>query len=423
MAEFNPALLTLPSLAPSLALELLPRGLTINKIFVQADGRTHDIVVGPENATDHGKIKYHNSIVGRYSNRIPVGKHTIEKNGITAEADILPNIRVIAENNLVSLHGGPIGFDSLPFIQISPATATLFSKAELTSLSSLIPGDSSSSIWRLISEDGDQGFPGKLTTEVLVGLVASNEPKQEGGGESDLGSIVIIYRAKVEGKDGAKAVTPINLTQHWGFNLDASLKEDISAKGHNLTIKAASVLERDALNLPTGNLPEVSGAHIHNGKKIGESFPDEGYDDYYLLSSDAVAPIQKYIPLEQITDPASSLDLLKAIVEAPSKNAVELKSEKSGLKLTFDSNQSGLQFYSYNWPDVNAPRKKIHGGSGDWDKGDGYVPGTAAMIEFHEPLSAFLYPSLQQNGDTTLLTSDEVYNNFVRLRVSTKHVV
>lgn len=46
----------------------------------------------------------------------------------------------------------------------------------------------------------------------------------------------------------------------------------------------------------------------------------------------------------------------------------------------------------------------------------------AAMIEFHEPLSAFLYPSLQQRGDTTLLASGEVYNNFVRLRVSAKHV-
>lgn len=226
-----------------------------------------------------------------------MGKHSIEKDGIKAELDILPNISgeytaskyhsfmdsdtqwMDSENNLVSLHGGPVGFDSLPFTTISTSSATLFSKAELASLTSLIPGESSSTIWRLVSEDGDQGFPGKLTVEVLVGLVAGNGPKKQESGESDLGSILIVYRARVEGKDGAKAVTPVNLTQHWGFNLDASLKEGLSVKGHNLSIKAASVLERDPLNLPTGNLPAVTGAHLHNGKTIGESFPDEGYGE------------------------------------------------------------------------------------------------------------------------------------------------
>lgn len=57
-----------------------------------------------------------------------------------------------------------------------------------------------------------------------------------------------------------------------------------------------------------------------------------------------MAPIQKYIPLEQITDPASSFDGLKSIVESPSKGALELNSEKSGLKLTFDSNRMHFPF-------------------------------------------------------------------------------
>jgi hypothetical protein len=36
---FKPTLLALPSLAPALALEVLPSGVTLTKLFVQADGR------------------------------------------------------------------------------------------------------------------------------------------------------------------------------------------------------------------------------------------------------------------------------------------------------------------------------------------------------------------------------------------------
>lgn len=49
-------------------------------------------MVGPEDAADHARVTYHNTIVGRYSNRLPVGTHTIAKNGATAEVSPLPNI-------------------------------------------------------------------------------------------------------------------------------------------------------------------------------------------------------------------------------------------------------------------------------------------------------------------------------------------
>lgn len=114
------------------------------------------------------------------------------------------------------MHGGPIGFDYLPWTLLSSTSeATLFTKAEISTLSAEIPGDTSSNIWRFVSEDGDQGFPGRLTVEVLVGLIKGSDEKiaLESSEESDLGSIVIVYRAKVEGKNGEKVVTPINLTQ------------------------------------------------------------------------------------------------------------------------------------------------------------------------------------------------------------------
>ena len=46
----------------------------------------------------------------------------------------------------------------------------------------------------------------------------------------------------------------------------------------------------------------------------------------------------------------------------------------------------------------------------------------AAFLEFHEPLGAWLHPNTQGlSKDDTLLTSGEVYNNFVRMDVWYKH--
>ncbi|KAG2756797.1 hypothetical protein P692DRAFT_20867848 [Suillus brevipes Sb2] len=68
-------------------------------------------------------------------------------------------------------------------------------------------------------------------------------------------------------------------------------------------------------------------------------------------------------------------------------------------------------FYTNNHPNKQF-RKKIHGGLGIKD--DGYINGSAAFLEFHEPLSAFLHPEATPDSTDTLLTSNEIYNNFVR---------
>lgn len=103
--------------------------------------------------------------------------------------------------------------------------------------------------------------------------------------------------------------------------------------------------------------------------------------------------------------------------------------------------ESGVQYYSDNFSDPSrTSRKKIHGGNGN--VGDGYTPQckrlqpprgifilmetyffwqAAAFLEFHEPTAAFLHPDIQSNGDDTLLTSDSVYNHFVKVDVSVKH--
>jgi len=428
MTEFKPIVLELPGPgAPSLALEVLPHGLTIHKFLVQSDGRTHDIVIGPETPTDHVTQKYTNTIVGRYVNRIPVGTHSIERKGIKNELTALAN-----ESPLVSLHGGPKGFDVVPWTLLSAENPPkLFSKAELAHISSL--PESSSAIFRLISPSGDQGFPGTLAIETLIALVGPEKAQtslnvaESGGIEHSLGCVLLVYRAKLEDPN---TVTPVNLTQHWGFNLDASLREGqetLSVKNHTLTIKADNIAELDSNALGTGKFLPVSTkpAHSHAAKVIGENFPDKGYDDYYLFEENARSSIPTRIPLASFDDGSDFVrDLLRAPGNADRGTravpVVELSSQKSGLKLKFDSNQQGAMFYSNALAKTTSgARKKIHGGSGISGDGNAYSPSTAVFLEFHHPLAAFLYPE-NADGEDTLLTSDELYHNYVRCDVTYK---
>ncbi|KAL0563997.1 hypothetical protein V5O48_018059 [Marasmius crinis-equi] len=426
MAESKSVLLSLPSLTPSLAVEVLPEGVTFHRIIVQADGRTHDIVIGPEEPEEHSTQKYVGTIIGRYANRVPVGKHIIERKGLKAEFNAQAN-----ESPRVSLHGGPTGFDLLPWKVLSPEeTPSLFSQAEISHLPKSGSG-ASFAFFQLESLDGDQGFPGKLLVEALVAIVEpgeqerkySDSPEGAVGKEYDLGSIVYVYRAKVD-----KDVTPINLTNHWGFNLDASLKEgeeSLSVKEHTLLMKANRIAARDADSLPTGLIP-APPEHVHNGKKIGENHPGPGYDDFYLFDQQTQS-IPKQVPLSSFND---KFDLLADVLRpsngpnasrgARPDSVVELASEKSGIKLVFDTNQSGAMFYSnIGASPSKGARKKIHGGSGIKNHGDAYPEWAAAFLEFHEPLAAFLDPA-NKDKDDTLLTEGEMYHNYVRVDVRFK---
>ncbi|KAI0044026.1 galactose mutarotase-like protein [Auriscalpium vulgare] len=450
-ASLTPILLTLPSFTPSLAVEVLPHGLTLHRFFVQTDGRTHDLVIGPEDPKGHLAQKYTNTIVGRYTNRLPVGTHAIARNG--ASATVRPQAN---ESPAVSLHGGPAGFDAAAFEPVpldalapgaagAPVTAAsppgaLFTEAELGTLQTLLP-QGAGALFRHVSEDGDQGFPGTLLVEVVVGLLPPNGPAT-GEGEVHLGSVVFIYRAKLV-DDGPKIVTPINLTQHWGFNLDASLKEGpdpVSIKDNKLTIKASHTVDIDSSGLATGNLIAVAGTpHQHDNKPIVHNAPvgdgslGSGYgarsflghagprltehaDHFYVFEERPKGPASVHrIPVAEFTP---SLDIAKAVLEAPPANGVvDLSSEKSGLRLVFNTNQSGVQFYTNNLSKKTAPRKKIHGGTGVEGEGQGYGQYGSAFLEFHEPIATFLHPSTNPSGNDTLLAQGEIYNNFVRVDV------
>jgi aldose 1-epimerase len=88
----------------------------------------------------------------------------------------------------------------------------LFSSAELARIHAL--PEPSYAVFRLKSPSGDQGFPGALAVEALIALVSPEKTRPMA--EYSLGSIVLVYRAKLE---DTKVVTPVNLTQVGSFVL------------------------------------------------------------------------------------------------------------------------------------------------------------------------------------------------------------
>ena len=65
-------------------------------------------------------------------------------------------------------------------------------------------------------------------------------------------------------------------------NLTMQVKSDILllqpiSNNSLISSQASHTIERDEIDLPTGALPPVAGAHAHDGKKIGNGFPNGGY--------------------------------------------------------------------------------------------------------------------------------------------------
>jgi aldose 1-epimerase len=122
-----------------------------------------------------------------------------------------------------------------------------------------------------VSKDGDQGFPGTLTTTVRYTLSGA--------------ALRIEYSATTD-KD-----TVLNLTNHSYFNLAGQGKSDIL--GHVLEIDASRMTPVDSSLIPTGELKSVEGTPFDFRKPhaIGERIEVDdaqlklgrGYDHNFVL--------------------------------------------------------------------------------------------------------------------------------------------
>ncbi len=263
------------------------------------DGNFADVVLShPDMQGFVSTPQYFGVTAGRYANRIAGGRFSLD-----GEQYQLP-----VNNGENSLHGGNVGFDKVLW--------------EITGVNS--DDEEASVTLSYVSPDGDQGYPGELTTEVTYALTENNE-------------LFMRYRATTT------RPTVVNLTNHTYFNL-AGASSGQSILNHFLEIEADHFLPTDAGAIPTGELRPVAGTpfDFRSPRTIGERINDgsneqlrigRGYDHNYVLNS--------------------------GVSDQP-QLAARVSDHYSGRVLELWTTEPGVQFYSGNFLDASVVGKDNH---------------------------------------------------------------
>src|SRR5580698_4509176 len=154
---------------------LISYGAAIQSILApDRDGLLADVVLGFDDLKDYvGVRRFFGATVGRYANRIANGSFELDGH----------RFQLATNDGANALHGGVIGFDR----KCWSITATGESPAPFVTLS-------------YVSADGEEGYPGRLETEVTYSLSGGHE-------------LSVAYAAVTD------RPTIVNLTNHSFFNL------------------------------------------------------------------------------------------------------------------------------------------------------------------------------------------------------------
>jgi galactose mutarotase-like enzyme len=254
--------------APGPVLTLLDLGATVQGLEVASgDGGRRDIVLGQGSVSDYlASSDYLGSTVGRYANRIALGRFVLDGE----------ERRVGTHDRGNHLHGGPDGFDRRLW-QIEEHSDT---RARMV----------------LESPDGDQGFPGTLRTAMRFAV------------DDDV--VRIDFEATTD------ASTVVNLTNHAYFNLDGAGAGTID--DHELTVLADEYTPVDATGIPLDGHAAVAGTpfDFRTSTSIGPALRSgheqvvlaRGVDHNYVLRGEGLRPAARLhsrrtgISLEVSTD-------------------------------------------------------------------------------------------------------------------------
>jgi len=210
-------------------------------------GRLDNIVLGLGTLREYETLPGHfGAITGRYANRIGGAQFTL--NGQT--------YHLIANNGPNTLHGGPNALDHRVWT-VSPLTTPNGVAATLS----------------YASPDGDQNFPGTLTTQVTYTLTNDDV-------------LQIVYVASTD-KD-----TVINFTNHSYFNLAGNGSGSITDQ--LLVVNADRYTPTGPDQIPTGEIAPVEGTPldfrqmIPIGARLHSAFQQivyaRGYDHNFVLN-------------------------------------------------------------------------------------------------------------------------------------------
>lgn len=191
-------------------------GFIVAVMVPDRQGKYADVVLGHSSIQDylHTPEPYLGALIGRYGNRIAGGKFTLEGKEYTLAVNNGPN----------TLHGGLTGFNAVVWDaeQLNAQTLKL----------------------NYLSVDGEEGFPGNLSVEVVYHLNNDN-------------ALEISYQAATD------KTTIINLTQHSFFNLAGNAKPTPTVCGNILTIHADYYTPMDEVSIPTGEIAPVEAKELH----------------------------------------------------------------------------------------------------------------------------------------------------------------
>jgi aldose 1-epimerase len=241
-------------------------------------GKYAEVVLGMDNLEGYLKgVPYFGAVVGRYGNRIAKGQFQL--NGKTY---------TLAKNNGENaLHGGVKGFDKQAWTARETAGGVEFT---------------------YVSKDGEEGYPGTLTSKVLYTVTPNNELRIE-------------YTATTD------KPTVLNLTNHSYWNLAG--EGDILQ--HQVTIAADRFTPVDKGLIPTGELRPVKGTPMDFTKATAIGARIEGKDEQLQLGG--------------------GYDHNWVLNGTGMKKAAEVYEPKTGRVMEVMTEEPGLQFYTGNFLD------------------------------------------------------------------------
>lgn len=219
-------------------------GALLTELWVpDRNGKPGNVVLGFDNLDRYVKgHPFFGATTGRVANRIAKGRFTLDGKEYALAVNNGPN----------HLHGGIKGFDK-----------RVWKSRPLRGLSREIAVE-----FTYVSQDGEEGYPGTLTTTVVYTLTDNNELR-------------IDYAARTD------KATIVNLTNHSYFNL----AESGSILDHLLMINADHYTVADDTLIPTGELAPVKGTGLDftQPRRIGERISDylsfaKGYDHNFVLN-------------------------------------------------------------------------------------------------------------------------------------------
>lgn len=213
-------------------------------------GRPVDLVLGYDRPEDYARRPGAvGATVGRFANRIAHGRFTLD--GRVYE---LPR----NQDGRHHLHGGPHGFGLRHWsLELEPRAGAV--------------------LLRLVSPDGDAGYPGRLEVCCRYAL-----------GADDV--------LQIEMEAVTDAPTPVNLVNHTYWNLAGGGTID----GHVLQLHADRVLETDGELIPTGRIMPVAGGPFDYRRP--RRLDDRGapnLDHCFLVEGRGLRPVAR------LEDPAS----------------------------------------------------------------------------------------------------------------------